>query len=885
MITTGHRLVKDIFDNRNFFFIEDNFCFIGDKAASKESVLRIVPLCSKALQQISLYKKHVDSIAFRINKFDQTLAKKIALTSSINENHFCPFLFEINNDGELQGINKNNLKDWWGADFVLPDNFYRHMLSTFLFKQNLDREYINYLLGHIAAGQNPLSQTSPLKTAVWFAPILDKLELYSEALGITCLKGLKRGKGHQKIEFCTVEFKAKSYGCLERHKTRQNKQNQIKSIVFNYLTSNFPNILDRGYYKPLLNDDFDQIKAFLESLPKRDKSKGFEITQKYISRYYRKFNKKQPVIWFIEKHDLSGSLPLSTPLYLQQAKTFSHRLEEMIKNRFTSKSCNFTEKVALSYIFSLTDNLSSKVLIKDYLALLKSTLYINEKTAHFNYVVNDIGMKWYPNTLQLLLIKGLKDNWPSNSPTVRNLSNSINNILQQISVECNLEIFTLNDLKKLFRYSFIFNSSAAEYNQKELISLFSFFEKKEAKNLNLNVKEKVTTTRTLRSQDSSNNNKEAISLNDELKSLNSSLRTKKRLLVREELKGILNKYLNSNSEFAYVLSSWGLDMLANGTRKTISPAPSTILTYLIVNTSTFINILSDQCLLQMNDFEISCLFDEVLEINGVNKHTLSSLLNFSDFLAAAANKSNIIIDSNMWSVESVDINYFSDHEIETLREHEWESEERIFIELLIQSGGRCSEVYALIYDDIDIIGNSVQLRTNRLSRLKNRFSIRPISFDFISLEVINKLKTLKEAHKKTQPIFDWSYTEEKQKNYKSYCFSVNKKIQNILKRKVNIKHFRHTFASSNFRKNKKSSLRSIWQDAATLGHSSPFTSQKHYIHDVFNENRIHPIDDFFLSEITGLKQATIRKKRSRLYKDCKSDINLLNTQVLLESLI
>ena len=99
-----------------------------------------------------------------------------------------------------------------------------------------------------------------------------------------------------------------------------------------------------------------------------------------------------------------------------------------------------------------------------------------------------------------------------------------------------------------------------------------------------------------------------------------------------------------------------------------------------------------------------------------------------------------------------------------------------------------------------------------------------------------------------------------------------------------MKHARHTLARKKFLDNPCLSLRDIWQDAADMGHASPSTSQHHYIHDVFQENRLYPISEDFLVALTGINKAAIRKMRTRLPMTSKCTVKLMNSQVFLRIL-
>jgi integrase len=875
--------VNDLFDNRNFFFIEEGVLFIGDKASSKENSLRVIPLCSIAIEQLTLYVSHIDSLAFRLSKFDLLLAQKITFTSSIKKNHFSPYLFEISEANELIGLKKAALQQFWGEKFTLPPNFNRHLLSTYLSESGLKREYINYFMGHLAAGQSPFSHTSPLNIVTALQPLSKCLDQLCQELNLKPLSGLKKGKHHEIIDLSEFRPKRNIVGSLLRQKVRVEKEKQINKKVKGYFDKEYPNILSRNAFHPLSKGNIEQIKIFLKSLPKSQVGKAFEITRKIITRFYRKFNKKPPIIWFVEKNEASGLLPLDVTFQLQQAKKIKVVLESLIVNSFVTSNVTFTDKLALSYLYALSDNLNHKTEIKDYLTSLKGGMVLTRDAVYLINRVDGEESHWFPNTKQLLLISNLKYNWPSVSPTQRNLTKSIRKLLNIVMKDAGLKVLQLTQYISFFRYNYIFKRSAAEYKQQKGKGLFTFNHKSlsskedlKINKINLNlvdgiVFEKVSTS------------VESLNLIDELKPIRNSIRNMKRLEQRTEFKKIIDKYITSSDEFAYVLANWGLYMLQHGIRKTTSPAISTLITYLSVNTKTFNELLAGKSLLEMHDFECSCLIEEVLEINGTGKHQLSSILNFIDFLEVAANKKNILIEAVFSDIDRVDVNYFSDDEIEKLREAQWGEEERLCIEVLLETGCRPSEAYSRIVNDIDVIGKSLQFRTNILSKLKNEFSIRPFPFSKLSEDLVQLLIKVKSLHEGKRPIFDVSEESYDQVNYKRFCYSLNKKIKSLLKRNISIKHFRHTFSRKQFIANPNSSLRSVWQDSALLGHSSPATSQHNYIHDAFQENQHLPISDSFLSATGLIKEATIRKKRSRNFKHLNTEI--ANSHILLNSLI
>ena len=65
----------------------------------------------------------------------------------------------------------------------------------------------------------------------------------------------------------------------------------------------------------------------------------------------------------------------------------------------------------------------------------------------------------------------------------------------------------------------------------------------------------------------------------------------------------------------------------------------------------------------------------------------------------------------------------------------------------------------------------------------------------------------------------------------------------------------------------KSSLRDLWQVSALIGHSSPKTTQRNYIHNILQKNEKIPISDEDLSKIFNIKLATIRQHRKRHFQN------------------
>lgn len=312
------------------------------------------------------------------------------------------------------------------------------------------------------------------------------------------------------------------------------------------------------------------------------------------------------------------------------------------------------------------------------------------------------------------------------------------------------------------------------------------------------------------------------------------------------------------AEFA----KYGLYMLENGTRKKDAPAVPTMVTYISL-IKTISLLLDGTNILSLDDFQLCSLFEQVQEIKGNNKSTNSSLLNLFTYLNEARDMSLKKMDLVILSTEKVDKNLLWDWEVKAILESDELSElDKLFILILFECGPRITEAYQLIGEDIDIVGELLHLRTNRLGKMKNRYSIRCLPMQDLSEELVVGL--LSNAKNMKSAIFDFDKTQNKQNDFRGFCLRINDTIKKVTERNVSLKHLRHSRVRAKFLAHKnETSLRSYYQDAGNIGHSNLLTGQKNYIQSVFEENMLIEASDEDTAAFLDITPANVRQKRCR----------------------
>ena len=350
-----------------------------------------------------------------------------------------------------------------------------------------------------------------------------------------------------------------------------------------------------------------------------------------------------------------------------------------------------------------------------------------------------------------------------------------------------------------------------------------------------------------------------------------------RFCHKKRFKESLLAHKMSENSLIAEFAKFGLFMLEKGTRKKLDPEISTIYGYILLIKPITL-LLEDTDLLSLDDFQLCSLFEQVQEIKGNNKNTNSALLNLFTYLDQTHGMSLEKINLIIISTENVDKNLLWEWEVEAiLQSNELLEQDKLFIQTVFECGSRITEAYQLIGEDIDIVGELLHFRTNRLGKMKNRFSTRYIPFHNLSEKLVIDL--LSNIYSQKNALFDFDETQKKQYGFSKYCLRINGIIRKITGRNVSLKHLRHTRARISFLENiDELSLRSFFQGAGNMGHSNLLTSQKNYIQSAHEESILIEVNDDDTAALLDITTTNLRQRRCRFRKE--NPENNMNNKML-----
>jgi hypothetical protein len=478
LILTGHRPVNDVFDNRNHFFTESGFILIGDKAVGVNHTLRMVPLCDTAIKQVEIYLAHLERIAKRISRFDKKTAGKLKALIQPNKKQSLPFLsllsIDKNNCIQMSGVSETLIEEYW-SELKLPVNFYRHLMCTEIKNKSINREKINFFMGHYMSGQNPIGQDSPVKSKYLIQELSSVVEEIARELDITPLKGIS--DGHQNhaeqdmiFDIPPVFPKTKRLGIKERLSKTKLIREKAKNAVSEYLANIHPDF-DSITHKKLTNTEINHIKSHVMSSPKKLRQLMFHFFNLAIKKRARSANRATESQFYTRLSSEKSALNDNFELNAQAYCLLYAEMSVLINTKFVFAEVhakNRVEQLALVYLYCLLVDLPYDLSIKDFYELIISDVkqlhnaqyfeLINKKKAFFRY---------FPSVHSLLLIKKLKVQFTSWSPSRKTITNGVTRVLTALNKKNQLLPATLRAYEKVARAGSIINQSPAFDKQRK----------------------------------------------------------------------------------------------------------------------------------------------------------------------------------------------------------------------------------------------------------------------------------------------------------------------------------------------------------------------------------------------------------------------------------
>lgn len=481
LITTGHRPVNDIFDNRNHLFIDDGFALIGDKAVGKNHDLRMVTLCKTAKQQINFYQEHLKNMSNRISKFDIDTAGKLKALIEPNQKQSLPFLLLLNIDKndeiKTTGVCKKSIENYW-SDLGLPANFYRHFMCDALKKNNVKREIVNFYMGHFSSGQNLLSPFSPIKPKLMIEKLSTEIERVVNKLNLQAVKGMSDTKHYaSKLNKCInapLIFPKKSlFGISKRLETRSSKVQTAKELAMEYLEKIHPTFYLKTK-KELSDIALDKMKDYAMSESNGLKSLILNEFNTAIKKRARLSHRKPERLFFLKSGYEKSILTNDSALRAQQYLVFREiilrvAIDSVALQKSNKKKC--VDKLVWIYLHCLSKDLPYFLSIAEFHHLIKQECnFINDALCYESTFKNHGLVRYFPNSQSALLIRKLKLNLSKSAPSKQTISIAEKNIMANLHKKDDLIPKTLEKLKKVIKIGWLFNDSPIfhAYRNKEV---------------------------------------------------------------------------------------------------------------------------------------------------------------------------------------------------------------------------------------------------------------------------------------------------------------------------------------------------------------------------------------------------------------------------------
>ena len=159
-MTTGHRPVRDPFDDIDHIDLVGKKIFISDKESRfTASSARMLVLPDTAALQIELYKEHLENLIVYMESLSPDLANKIRKVLDGKGPLF--FLMEREEKAsnlEMVSVTPKTVESFWAGLISIPSNWHRHFLRTYLlYQEEVTGEAIDTWMGHASPGQEGLT--------------------------------------------------------------------------------------------------------------------------------------------------------------------------------------------------------------------------------------------------------------------------------------------------------------------------------------------------------------------------------------------------------------------------------------------------------------------------------------------------------------------------------------------------------------------------------------------------------------------------------------------------------------------------------------------------------------------------------------------------------
>jgi len=158
-IATGHRPVRDPYDDIYKFDLVADLLLISDKEERPELAARVIPLPSIVSLQVKSYLDHLKIISSQISDISHKSGEAINRAIKGKE----PLFFFLENY-KTESVSPKTLSFYLEDKFPFPLNWHRHFMRTWLRKQGFNGQLVNAWMGHLSNGNSGFSRYSGLSS-------------------------------------------------------------------------------------------------------------------------------------------------------------------------------------------------------------------------------------------------------------------------------------------------------------------------------------------------------------------------------------------------------------------------------------------------------------------------------------------------------------------------------------------------------------------------------------------------------------------------------------------------------------------------------------------------------------------------------------------------
>ncbi|BCE02808.1 tyrosine-type recombinase/integrase [Marinicellulosiphila megalodicopiae] len=861
-LISGHRPVNSMFARR-IDFIEDNALFICDKIVDASHVSRVVALPDITTKIRKAYDNHLDNLTARIGLIKKDLADEIRSSMNLE---FCniPQFFMFDNTFNICEIPKKKVDEYF-ARVSVASNISRHILSSYLIKEGLDRLYVNFQLGHYSNDTGPISEFSPLsieQLTLIIKPILNK---FVKDISLRATVGCRANQSILEVssnQTKHIPFN-KKFGPKLRLSLYKKKEKERKLNLKIILNSN--NITNKQQPKA------SQVKKCFDNCSNYDNQHRLSISLKKLLKRFsnqRGWNLDLPTLGYEASSRTRSLISLNSSYFVQNYVIIEeaiNRIDNIEKIKSTAQAWSFIYISALVHGIKEIDITSFKKMILKRPEIIENNVFFESKK--FRWSPSEGWLLHYYYLYPLLVDVSLEQ-----------ISNSIRTWLHYQSKFVNLNLpRSIKELKQtvsngiLYRKSGMYQSYLKGTTIKDVktigwIRQFSkqcLFENNEFNQSEHNQSKPLESVENILAQD----NLVFFLKVKEINRLKIEDVDKKNKLrdVFEEFKA------NKRSYWPSVFSYWGLELLQNGTVQTKSIGR--IITYLLFHYKNITEVFQFKAISNLNAESIEDGYEDILQRSKLNDSSLI-LREFHKFYKKEFYCVDINFDFNTASIsKDVKIDTLFTSQIKILQEKFKNSSVfTAFTLLLCETGMRSNELINLSKQDIDFENELIHIRYNKLKKVKTTQSNRFINFENLTTKCIQSLKEISLINgppsKKITPFFSIMGKE-----IEPLLINFTNQCSLFLACNVHLHMFRHYAITKKIAMAK--TPKDIWETSSFFGHKSPLITLKTYSHGVFDKVVYHKISDKKIAFLLKVNEPLIRQWRRR-DKNVNPDLSSLD---------